>query len=599
MTERTRRPTPTREPTIDSASPSSDEVRAQLARLKASSIFEGSERLIALLTFVVEETLAGRGDSLKETVIGNEVYGREPAYDPRIDSAVRVEARRLRRKLGEYYEAEGASDIVGIAMPAGKYSVIITRRTPKVTAPLPGVKAAIFEPGRGAAVAVFPFRSLSQNAIDSSLAEGLTDELIYALGKVEGLHIVSRGIVFRSAELEPRLPELASELGVDAIVLGTIRRGSGRVRVTIEVANANGFVIWSDRFDQPDGDLVDLEENIAATVLNRVRLDSSKMRANQIRPGPQALDALGAVVRGRQFLDLQTPDNLRRALSSFEQIAQTAPDYARGHSGIADCFCDMFRLGLLGHAEARVKAEAAARRALAIDPSSVEAHASLGAILAWFDFDRRAEDSFVRSIGLGENARARRVYGAFLTILERHDEAQTLFREARALEPFSVQQDIAEAVCDFQSRRFEATKNGAIAIREESPPEVKFHLALSDLFGGRGDLAGRIARSWTNAMDFPPTLALARAELLAWMGEPDLARSLLAAFPSACRYSVATLALSVGDDGRAAAELAACIESREMARAWLRTDARIDRLRNSAIFAPLLMKYQDSLPANR
>src|ERR1700739_2190436 len=105
--------------------PSPGLVRAELERLRASRAFAGSDRLCALLSFIVEETLAGRGDSLKESVIGNEIYGREPGYDPRIDSAVRIEARRLRRKLDEYYAGEGSDAGIRIEMPTGRYAATI------------------------------------------------------------------------------------------------------------------------------------------------------------------------------------------------------------------------------------------------------------------------------------------------------------------------------------------------------------------------------------------------------------------------------------------------------------------------------------------
>ena len=85
-------------------------VREQLDKLQRSATFAGSSRLLALLRFLIDETLDGRGSSIKEAVIGNAVYGREPPYDPRIDFTVRVEARRLRRKLNEYYESEGQHD---------------------------------------------------------------------------------------------------------------------------------------------------------------------------------------------------------------------------------------------------------------------------------------------------------------------------------------------------------------------------------------------------------------------------------------------------------------------------------------------------------
>ncbi|CAM5776642.1 hypothetical protein LMIY3S_05630 [Labrys miyagiensis] len=578
-------------------------IRAVLERIRSSEVFSGSERLCAFLLFIVEETLAGRGASLKEAVIGNEVYRRGPAYDPRIDSAVRVEARRLRRKLEDYYRDEGAGDEVRIDLPTGRYTPDFHWQAGLAAskAPEPALQEEMFPEGRGAAIAVLPFRALSQDPVDESFADGLTDELIYALSREEGMHVASRGATLHGIASQKSLADIASELGIDALIQGTVRRVAGRLRVTIEVSSARGFVVWSDRFDTPDEDLLDFEEKIAATTLNRLRLDSSRMRANQIRPGPQALAAFAGIVRGRLFLDRQTPESLGRAMAMFQQVARTAPDYARGYSGIADCACDMYRLGLIGRDEAAGQARRAATQAIALDPSSVEAHASLATVAAWLDFDKvQAEASFTTSIGLGENARARRIFGAFLTILERHGEAESMFRQARNIEPISSQQDITEAVCHFQSRRFALLLERSGASARELPLEAAFHLALADIFGGNGRLAAEITGSWsdTAAAAFP-ALALAQAELEALASRPQRAEHLLARRPPATRFATATLAAAIGDESRAFAALEATVAERELDRAWIRTDARLDRLRNTPRFDQLMALHLESIGANR
>ena len=570
--------------------PSPGLVRAELDQLKTSRAFAGSDRLCALLSFIVEETLAGRGDSLKESVIGNEIYGRTPGYDPRIDSAVRVEARRLRRKLDEYYAGEGADAGIRIEMPTGRYAVNIGWHLPSLhqRRQRPTKSEAIFEEGNGVAVAILPFRALSREPTDESFADGLTDELIFTLGRAEGLHIASRGATFHALD-QPRQPvETAAELGVDAVIQGTVRRTGGRLRVTVELSNARGFVVWSDRFDTPDEELVALEEKIAATVLNRVRPDSSRMRAKEIGLGPEALDAMGDIVRARQLLELQTPGSLRQAIVVFERVAATAPDYARSHSGIADGICDMFRLGLIGHREARSRAHEAVRRALRIDPSSVEAHASAATVAAWIDCDpAKAEASFAASLGLGESARTQRIFGIFLTMQERHDEARAMLRRARDLEPLSTHQDIAEAVCHFQSRRFGIVRDRLGPRTSELPAEARFHLALAEIYSGETALAAAVAAGWEDDTSAFPSLAFARGEIEARLGRPDLARTLLANGHKATHFAAATLALSIGDDERATRELSLSIEAAEPDQAWIRTDIRLDSLRNTAAFERL------------
>src|SRR5262249_35194320 len=146
----------------------------------------------------------------------------------------------------------------------------------------------------------------------------------------------------------------------------------------------------------------DLAERLATTLLSRLRFDSSKMRARQISPGPQAIEWHAKIYRARQLLDRQTPEGLREALKLFKDVALTAPDYARGHSGMADCYCDLYRIGSIAHSEALAGARPAAERALEIDPESAEAFTALATIQAWLERDdTSAEKSFEHALSIG------------------------------------------------------------------------------------------------------------------------------------------------------------------------------------------------------
>ncbi|PZW46668.1 TolB-like protein [Humitalea rosea] len=258
-------------------------VRAELDRLQRSRIFAGSERLLVLLRFIVGEVLEGRGATLKESVIGNAVYGREPPYDPRIDSTVRVEARRLRGKLKAHYDDEGRTDAIRIALPTGGYVPQFLAQSPE--APRPG-GAALFRNGLGAALAIMPFRALSGEAGDAAFADGLTDELMFAFARAPGLRLISRSLALQYKDRAYSPARLAAELGVGAVLQGTTRHEAGLIRVMIEASDPRGFIVWSDRFDAPDRDRVRLQEKIAATAVSRARLDSLQMGAMHLSPEP-------------------------------------------------------------------------------------------------------------------------------------------------------------------------------------------------------------------------------------------------------------------------------------------------------------------------
>ena len=578
-----------------STDPSPSAIREQLGRLERSAHFAASGKLMAFLRFIVEETLAGRSALLKESVVGIAVYGRQPAYDPRIDSTVRVEARRLRRKLADYYAEGHDKGGVRIDLPTGGYIPLFSGLDADDAAARSHADGPIFHAGPGAAVAILPFRALSADPADHTFAEGLTDEMMYALGQAPGVRITSRATAFQLRDSTQPLTQLAADLGVDTLMQGTVRREGDVMRITAEMSDPNGFVMWADRFDADCRDRIGLQERIAATMLSRLRLDSSRMRAMQISPGPTALAAFAKIYRGRQLLDQQTPSAIREAMNLFKEICGTAPDYARGHSGIADCTCDLFRLGLIDHDAALTSARTAANRALEIDPHSIEAHAAQATVAAWLEWDAtKAEAGFQRALLLGENARAARLYGVLLTIQIRHEEAEQLFDDARAIEPLSVQQSIAEALTNYQSRRFSAlTALPQAKQRTRTPVEVLVYTALAHVFGGDPAVAFAMVPEIERAAARTPSLMLVGAEIEAWCGHPQRAVSLLETNGGkGTWFARAMLAASAGVDALSLASLKQALDQRELSAIWLPNDARLDRLRDSEDFPRLLAQLR-------
>jgi TolB-like protein len=582
--------------------PSPSAIRDQVERLRASTSFTGSDRLMALLDYLVGETLVGRGGDLREAVIGNAVYQRDPPYDPRIDSTVRVEARRLRRKLDEHFSADGQYDPVVISIPSGTYAPVfeINAQDRPLSANASSPRNEIFRPGAGTKVAVLPVRVISGDAETKHFADELTDELVFALGSEPGLRVPSRATTFAYADRQPSITTLAAELGLDAVIQGTVRENTGSIRVTIEISDPKGFVASSDRFDSASPDRSDLAERIATTLASRLRFDSSRMRASQVRPGPLAIDYHAKVYRARQLLDRQTPEGLREALQLFKDVAEAVPDYARGHSGVADCYCDMFRIGIIDAATALAQALPAAEQALRIDPQSPEAHTALATVQAWLERDRvAAEASFETALSIGRNARSARVYGSYLALFGMADEAERLFFEARTIEPLSQQQDIAEAISLFQARRFDWLADSHMEVEaRNAPAEALFYMALSAHFAGQGAI-GDYATPLARARTTHPHLILAFAELQAWRGTTAPAtQALQAGNQRASSFAHATLACAVGDPERVFAHLSRALESRELQTVWMRSDVRFDFVRSTPEFAALLNRL-DTLRIDR
>jgi len=567
--------------------PTADAIRSQLARLETSPEFAGSARLFAFLHFIVEETLANGGVGLKEVVIGNTIYGRDPPYDSRIDSTVRVEARRLRRKLVEFYRGSGESDPILITLPIGGYVPCFSSRTPGTRSPAePAEGEAIFRAGKGATLAILPFKPIPRQADLETFADGLTDELIFTMGQAEGIMVASRAAAFHDEGRSTA--DIAQMLGANAVMLGSVRQVDRVLRVTIELSDVDGFVVWSDRFeaniDAPRGEF---QDKIARTLLSRARLDSSRMKEFAIEPGPRALRANAKIYKARSFLDLQTPASIAEARRLFAQVADGVPDYARGFSGLADCACDLFRLGVINRDQALADATDAVRRALSIDGRSVEANAALATIYAWLDRDPpKAAAAFEHVRSLGVSARANRLFGVFLTLFGQHEKARRLFREARELEPFSTQQDVAEAICHYQSRRYAMLTEDAASLWAASRSgEVLYFKALAHIFAE--DLNGaRACLSFSGRQcEGMPDYAFARAEVAAWLGDREAAEELRASpGERSTAFARATLSAALSDERAMLDCLEEAFDRGELSTAWMRSDPRFDRYRSGARF---------------
>lgn len=247
--------------------PTPEDVRAQLERLRAHA-FIGSEKLYGFLRFVVEESLAGRAATLKELVIGIELYGSVVDYDPRIDSAVRVEARRLRRKLAAYYAGPGRDDEVIVSIPTGGYAPSFRLRQDArcIAANAAGVE---LEPPM---LAVLPFTAIC--IYQKAFAAGVTDEIIYAAERDAHLRVAPRAIMFQFREGRYSLDEVAAHAASDLVLHGTIRRVQAVYRVCVELSSRWGQILWSDRIDiVGEGDL-DVQERMAEAILERLPRDA-------------------------------------------------------------------------------------------------------------------------------------------------------------------------------------------------------------------------------------------------------------------------------------------------------------------------------------
>jgi len=236
-----------------------DAVERQLGRMLASAAFRKCTQLSRFLRFAVDQALAGQNGASKECLIGMEIFGRPPDYDPGADPIVRVEARRLRRKLAEYYENDGREDSVRIDVPKGGYLPVFEMREEP-------------ESARPSSIAVLPFVDRTPEGGLAALTDGLTVRLIARLAACNGLRVVSSTSVFQFKNRAQDARKIGEELNAGLILEGSVRRAGRRFRCDTQlVSSTDGLHLWAGSFDSGLRNPFAVEDEFSALIANGVR----------------------------------------------------------------------------------------------------------------------------------------------------------------------------------------------------------------------------------------------------------------------------------------------------------------------------------------
>ena len=428
-------------------------VREHLELILGSRAFEQADRLKRFLTFVVNETLLGRGDQLKEFLIGIEVFDKESSFDPRTDPIVRVQARRLRSRLEKYYSEEGQRDAVHIELPKGGYAPLF--RHVESAAPKPSATAAFVSRNT---VAVTPFADYSQESDQDYFCQGIRDEIIHALSKLERVRLVAwdRTRIERDGSRE-----LTEASDAALVITGGIRKFGQQLRATVHIIDAaTGCFLWTESIDRNSGNVLSFQEEIATRVAEKLKnelLGTGTARAGQ-RP-TENLAAYNLYLQGRYHLSQRTEEGLRKAADFFERAILEDAQYCLAYSGLADAYGLLGHYGVLAPADVWTKAASNAATAVLLDDNSAEAHTSLAHVKSTQDWDwLAAEREFRRAITLEPRyPTAHHWYGiSCLAPLGRLDEALHELLFAQALDPVSpiIARDLA--VIHFYRRDFDA-----------------------------------------------------------------------------------------------------------------------------------------------
>src|ERR1700727_1720382 len=335
-------------------------------------------------------------------------------------------------------------------------------------------------------LAVLPFENLSRDPEQEFFSEGLTEEMIAQVGKLNRnrLAVVARSSVAKYKGTDLAAKEIGKELNADYLVQGSVRRASDCVRISVHLIQAqNQTDLWTESYDREVKDLFAVQDSVVPSIACQIHIaltEEQKTRlANPQRTRPEAYEAY---LKGRYYWNKRTAGGLQKAEHYFQQAIDSDPTYAAAYSGLADCNSGLTWHGFKSPADALTKAYSAARKAVELDPQSAEAHASLGLVLSHSWNWTQAEAEFKRALELDpQDANAHHWYGDYLSIRGRHDEAISEARRALELDPLNLM------ITPWVALRYYQTRDYSRAIEQgRSSVELDSNFAAAHLLLGEG-----------------------------------------------------------------------------------------------------------------
>ena len=539
------------------------------------------------LRFIVEETLAQRADQLSEYAIGVEAYDRGESFEPSTDSIVRVDARRLRAKLREYYDTAGLSDPLLIEVPKGTYSPVFVNRpippapsqavsTDPAVSPEPAthsetadrsarsrwavVLAALailvvgymlanssrdqdagarppVPPGR-ILLAVLPFDNYSGNPELDYLVGGLTEEVIAQLGRLNPnrLGVIARTSAESYKAAAKPIGLMGDELGVDYAVEGSFRRENEQVRITVQLIDVRDRThTWVENYEKRLDSVLQLQTEVANLIARSLAL---KLLDRPDGPMPVSgtsnAVAYEAYLTGRYFREQITESGFRKGIEYFEKAIVADPAFAQAYSGLAGCYCLLGGHGLEVErpSDVLLRARKEAEAALELSESIEEAHGVLGMISLKYDWEfEEAERHFRRATDLNPSyAQGFLWYSLYYEVTGQTGEAIAKAQRARDLDPLALGANLNLAQQYYRAGRRDEAVQQLGKVLELSPNFWAAHWILGDIYQQKGiykEAAAALSKAALFSDNNPASLG-SLGFTYGGAGEEKLARAMLA-----------------------------------------------------------------------
>ena len=592
-----------------------------MERLVCSPEFTGSERLCDFVRFIVEEALGGRALRIKESLIGAEVYGRRRDYDPKTDAIVRVEAVRLRTKLQQYYEGPGRTEPVRISLPKGSYVPVFSQAAepPSVLKPaaneipllrrlwlpvaavvvvaaLGGTASWVYRSARSGtglvSVAVLPFIDLSGNAGTAAFADALTEQLTHLLSNETGFLVASRtsAAQFKGKPLD--IPVAGQQLHVSAAIEGSVQRKSERIRLTVKlVSTADGYQLWSEDYEAAAANAGSFQDTVSELITRTLRANfagaSTDLRRPQARRDPEALKLYA---QGHaEWLTLRK-EGVLKAISCYQEAVAKDSEYAEAYAGLGEAKLFLASLETTGNTNTIAGARKELVKALALDDRIAAAHAALGNILLFHDWDfSGAEHELRRALELRPGVSSNSRWYAIVASLRGHyaeAEQELRFGNIVTADSEVITAELGRIALELGhvEEAYKYTRQSQ-AISEHYPPG---HFLMGLIHERTGNYKGAIAE-YQKCAAASPGWGLGCEAAIAHARIRSGDRSAGSILPTLVRQtSTALVALALGDRNGALDALERAVNTREEDFLLVKNDYRFERLRPDPRFQALL-----------
>ena len=309
-------------------------------------------------------------------------------------------------------------------------------------------------------IAVLPFVNVGSQPENEYFSDGITDELINTLSKIDGLAVTSRTSSFRFKGENKDIREIGSQLNVSSILEGSVRMAGDKVRINAQLINAaDGYQVWADVYNRRLEDIFDVQDEISRKIANQLkeRLTGKESKEKLVASQTENLEAYNSYLKGLHYVNKWTPNDIRNAMEFFDEAIRLETNYASAYAGIANCYNFLGSRGQVLAKLAYPKAKEAAEKALEINPNLVEAHLQLSVVRMHYDWDWKGAISCLeKSLELnpGSSTVHYSLYNYYATIGE-FEKAKKEIVEALKLDPLSLRINTSMGDSFFYLRMYE------------------------------------------------------------------------------------------------------------------------------------------------